>query len=133
MFDFKSGDWTAISDEGFPAGDSTWKFLVPVDVGLDSMMLRIAGTRDSSLHTESGVICLVDTIIPKVPGLFPSNHASEIPLLPTLKMTFDERVYPGTGTMGVHGEYGGMIENIDVSGDQMKYDSANYYVRITLL
>jgi hypothetical protein len=132
MFDFKSGDWTAISDGGIPADDSTWKFLVPVDAGLDSMMLSIADTRDSSLHAESGVICLVDTIIPKVIGLFPSNHASGIPLLPTLKMEFDERVYPGTGTMGVHGEYGGMIENIDVSGDQIKVDSVSYSVQITL-
>lgn len=132
MFDFRIGDWSPISGGGIPALDSTWKFYIPVDVGQDSMMLRIAGTRDSSLHAESGVICLVDTIIPKVIGLFPSNHATGIPLLPSLKMEFDERVYPGTGFIGVHGEYGGQIENINVTGDHIKYDREGYSVQIML-
>jgi hypothetical protein len=68
LFNFSMGDWTAISGAGIPADDSTWKFYLPVDVGLDSMMLRIAGTRDTSLHVETGVISLVDTIMPKLIG-----------------------------------------------------------------
>ncbi len=132
MFDFGTGDWSPVAGGRIPAIDSTWKFFIPVDVGLDSMMLSIAGTRESSLHDESGVLCLVDTIIPKVIGLFPSKHATEVPLLPSLKMEFNEKVYPAAGSIGVYGEYGGLIENINVKGDDVKYDSTDYSVQVRL-
>jgi hypothetical protein len=132
LFDFKAGDWTDISGGGIPAEDSTWGFHIPVDAGLDSIILSIASTKDPGLHLESGVICLVDTIVPKLTGLFPANHATGVPLLPSLKMEFDERVYAGTGNIGIYGEFGGLFENLDVTGDHIKYDPATYSVHIML-
>ena len=130
LFDFKAGDWTRISGEGIPADDSTWGFHIPIDAGIDSMILRIASTEDPGLHLESVVICLVDTILPKITRLSPSNHSSGVPLHPSLMMEFDERVYAGAGNIGIYGEFGGLFENFDVTGEHLKFDAGNYSVQI---
>jgi len=132
MFDFRTGDWTDIASEGIPAHDSMWSFYIPLDAGIDSTILRITSRQEPGQYSASGAIRLVDTIIPRLTGLSPSNHAAEVPLLPSLKMEFNERVYPGAGYIGVYGEYGGQINNISVTGNHITYDSAGYTVRISL-
>ena len=132
MFDFRGDDWAIISGGGIPATDSSWGFRIPVDVGIDSMMLSIASTRDPGLYAESGVIRLRDTLSPELIRLSPPNHATGVPLSPTLEMVFNERVYPGTGYISLQGEYGGQIEIHEVTGEQIVFDAAAYAVRLTL-
>ena len=132
LFAFLGNGWTDLTGEGIPAADSTWGFHVPADAGLDSMILRIANAQDSSLHLESGVFYLADTITPKIIRLSPPNHSTGVPLLPSMKMEFDERVYPGSGNIRVRGEDGGMVENIDVTGESIKFDTGTYSVHIML-
>ncbi len=132
LFDFKAGDWTDIPGRGIAAGDSTWVYHIPVDMGLDSMSLIITSAKDPGIYTESGAICVVDTIAPKLTGLFPANHSAGIPMRPLLMLEFDERVYAGTGYIGIYGEYGGLFENLGVTGDHIAFDSIRYSVQITL-
>jgi hypothetical protein len=132
MFDFRELDWKMISKGGIPAGDSSWEFQIPADVGIDSMMLRLASTQDPALHAESGIICLLDTLDPQIIQLSPPNHSTGVPLSPTLGMVFNERVFPGTGSISIHGENGGQIESHPVTGDQIGFDTAAYAVQIML-
>jgi hypothetical protein len=132
MFDFRGDDWSVISGGGIPATDSNWGFRIPVDLGIDSMMLGITSTRDPAMHAESGVIRLRDTLVPQIVRLSPPNHATGVPLSPSFEMVFNERVYPGTGYIGLHGEYGGQIEIHEVTGEQIGFDTAAYAVRLRL-
>jgi hypothetical protein len=132
MFDFRDDDWAMISGGGIPATDSTWGYRIPVDVGIDSMMLRIASSRDQGLYAESGVIRLRDTLDPEIIRLTPPNHATGVPLSPALEMVFNERVYPGAGYISLHGEYGGQIEIHEVNGEQIGFDAEAYAVQLTL-
>jgi hypothetical protein len=130
LFDFKGDDWTILSGAGIPAEDSSWKFRIPGDAELDSMILRMADAGNPILYQESGVLFIADTIIPRITKLSPSNGSTGVPLLPSLKIEFNERVYAGTGNIGIYGEFGGLSENIDVTGDQVRFDA--YSVQIML-
>ena len=51
---------------------------------------------------------------------------------PGLEMEFNERVYPGIGSIAVYGDNGGLCERVDIAGEQIRFDTSAYTVEVML-
>lgn len=111
--------WVNVLDSNLLASTGSFDLPVPLDAGVDSVLLKLTDSQDTTFSSKSGFFYLTDTIEPMVEGLAPYNGAMGVGQDLQLVIDFNEWIEPGTGNITLKKSDGTTVETIDVNSDMV--------------
>ncbi len=100
--------------------DSLWIHLTP-ELGVDSLSIRLADAGDPDINDTCGTIYLLDTLTPVISSVKPGNNTTGVLVNDTFTITFNEKIFPGTGFVVIWKNDRSEWDSIEVKSDQLNY------------